>query len=132
MPRTYAAAALTALLLAAGTACGAAEDVLNSAACSAAEQAVAPVKAGARSAAAELGVDPARARTELVALKGVVDAAAAPLSGEIRESLKKVSGQLSVMIDEAKAAARGTVDQRAVDQARDELGAAVDDLTEIC
>lgn len=136
MLKTYAAVPLTALLLLAGTACGDAEGIVSgaarSAACKAAEQAVTPVKAGARSAVAELGVDPAGARTELTALKGAVDAAAATVSGEIRESLKKVSGELGVLIDEARAAAQGAVDRQAVDQARDDLGTAVDDLTEIC
>lgn len=136
MLRTYAAAPLTAFLLLAGSACGDAEDVLSgaarSAACTAAEQAVAPVKAGARSAVAELGVDPAAARTELTALKRAVDAAAATVSGEIRDSLKKVSGELDVLIDEARAASQGAVDRQAVDQARDDLGAAVEDLTQIC
>lgn len=131
MLRTYTAAPLTALLLACA-ACGATDDVLSSAACTAAEQAVAPVKAGVRSAVAELGVDPTGARTELTALKGAVDAAAATVSGEVRDSLKNVSGKLAVLIGEARDAATGAVDREAVDQARTELGAAVDGLTEIC
>lgn len=131
MLRTSTAAALTALLLA-GTACGATDDVLSSAACTVAEKAVAPVKAGVRSAVAELDVDPAGARAELTALKAAVDAAATTVSGEVRDSLKKVSDELAVLIGEARDAATGAVDQDAVNQARDELGAAVDDLTQIC
>lgn len=136
MRNTAAAGSLAALALLGTTACGPAEDVISSstsaAACAAAQRAVDPIVDGARSAVQELGVDPAAARRELQALKGVVDAAAAPLSGEIRTHLKEISGSLGLLVDEARTAARGAVDQQAVDRAQDELGAAVDDIGRIC
>lgn len=135
MMRIYAAGSLTAvLLLSAG--CGGAEDVLGdavgAASCAAAEQAVSPVKDRVRSAVESLGVDPAGAQRELEVLKGTVDAAAQTVSGEVQQSLENISGDLGVLIDEARGAARGAVDQSAVDQAQAELGTAVDDVTRIC
>lgn len=135
MMRILAAGSLTALLLT-STACGSPEDVLGdavgAAGCAAAEQAVSPLKDRVRSAVEDLGVDPAGARRELEVLKGTVDATASTVSGEVQQSLRKISGDLDVLIDEARGAASGAVDQKAVDQAQDDLGTAVDDVTRIC
>lgn len=136
MLRLSAAGTLTTLVLLGGTACGGADEIIGdattAAACTAARQAVAPVKAGARSAVQQLGVDPADARLELEILKKAVDAATATVSGEVRQSLRTISENLGILVDEARAAAREAVDQQAVARAQQELGAAVEDIGQIC
>ncbi|MCX6397316.1 MAG: hypothetical protein NTV23_12565 [Propionibacteriales bacterium] len=136
MQNTYAAASLTALLLLGGTACGGADEVLgnaaNAAGCAAARQAVAPVKDSVRSAVEDLGVDTSGAQRELKALKATIDTAAGTVTGEVQQSLKKISGDLGTLIDQARASARGGVDQAAVDRAQADLGSAVDDVANVC
>ncbi|RZI78866.1 MAG: hypothetical protein EOO67_21215 [Microbacterium sp.] len=136
MLKTCAAGSLTALLLLVGTACGDPEEALgnavSAASCTAAKQAVAPVKDGVRSAVADLGADPAAAQRKLEVLKGAVDGVTATIHGEVKKSLQGVSDDLDTLIAQAKAAADGAVDQKAVNQAQTDLGTAVDDVTEIC
>lgn len=135
MKRTLAALGLAAALLP-SAACGGPEEILgnaaNAAACTAAQQAVAPIKAQAQSAVDQLGIDPAGARGELQVLRAAVDAAAVTAGGELRQSLDRVSSGLGTLLDQAGAAARGTVDQPAVNQAQAELTTAVDEVTRIC
>lgn len=136
MTRIIIAGLAASFILATTAACGEAEEVLGNAAraagCTAAEQAVSPIRSEARSAVEQLGVNPEAARRELAGLRNIVEAALPTLSGEARESLQQVSDALGTLTDEARDATRGVVDQRAVQAAQDELGTAIDEFTTVC
>lgn len=138
--RVRAAAVLVPLVvLAAGalTGCGdleqAARDTVDSAACTAAQEAVDGLTTRVDEAVAELGADPAAARAEPTGLREAVAAAEQGLSGEAQQALDDARGALDTLVEQADAAADGTqVDDVVVDEARQELDTAVDDLTTVC
>lgn len=134
--RPMTALLATPLLLAGLSACGDAEELVGNAArsagCSAAEQVVSPIRGQVRAAVEDLGADPEAARRELTVLRNAVDAAAGTLSGEARQALGEISAALETLTEEARVAARSAVDQQAVQQAQDELGAAIDEFGAVC
>lgn len=144
-PRRTSAAA-TAVLVAALTltGCATAEEAVSGAvdgavdravdgtACSLAREAVGGVEAQVREAADRLGADPRAARRELTALRDTLAAAERGLSGQTRNQVARARAAVDRLVAAAREAADGTVDERAVAQARRRLGDAVRGVQETC
>ena len=131
-----AAAALVAVAATALGGCSEAEDAVDraagDAACRLAQEAVDGVAGQAREAADRIGADPEAARRELTALRDSLAAAEEGLSGETRARVEEARAALDRLVSESRDAARGAVDEQAVEEAERELDTAVEELTRVC
>lgn len=111
----------------------AATDAAGDAACSVAQQTMDEVVTQTQGALDELGADPAAAERRLTALRDTVRAAESGLSGESRARLEEARVALDDLATLARDEAAGAgADEPAVQQARDDLDAAVTGLTQVC
>lgn len=136
------AAALTGALTLTG--CQAADDAVqgaqdavqsaaSNAACSVAQQAVDAVADGAKQAADDIVADPQKARNELQALRDTLATAERGIDGDLKAKVADAKDAVDRLLTQAKDAAQGVeVDTSAVDDAKAELDAAVEDVTTIC
>jgi hypothetical protein len=117
--------------------CDAAGDAVSGAAsragCEVAQRAVDEVAQQARSTAADLGADPAAAQQRLDGLRETLSTAEQGLDGETREQVTRAREAVEALATQAGQAADGTqVDDVAVQEAEQELDAAVTRLTDVC
>lgn len=118
------------------SACSAAEDAVagavGDAACALARESLGGVETQVRDAADRIGADPAAARRELEAARDALAAAEDSLSGETRQQVAEARAAVERLLEEARQAGEGAVDQQQVEQAQRDLGDAVSGLATIC
>jgi hypothetical protein len=82
---------------------------------------------------ADIKANPEAAEQELTAARDALAAAEGQLTGQTKELLTRAGAAIDDLRAEAKAVADGaTVDDKALQAAQDEYGAAVEQLTGVC
>lgn len=110
-----------------------AKDTASDAACSVAQRTVDEVVGQTQGAVDELGVDPAAAGKKLAALRDTLRAAESGLGGETKARIADARQALDSLVAEAQRETAGApVDEKQVQQARDDLDGAVTGLTQLC